>query len=315
MSGTGPEAVASLRAMAGGLRAGARVSAYLLDRLLDEVEQGGAVRDRIEAHPASAEPTVLLRALAGISHAYLSGTAPRLAGHLADLATTGAEPGELVWRLSRDVLLGPGTGIGEALSRPVQQHLPDRAGHLLHGLTLLGATRVRLLELGACTGLNLLVDRFGWHGDGWTWGPPGSPVRLRAPGPRPGELTVVDRAGCDLAPLDPADPADVLRLRSFVPFELTTQHAELSAALRLAAEEKVRVDAADAAAWLAAELDQHAGPGVTTVVWHSLFWPYLSQDRQLELERLLTGRPYPVARIGFEPAAWGLATRLQITVH
>lgn len=162
-----------------------------------------------------------------------------------------------------------------ALDRPVQQHQPDRAAHLLRGLAMLDAPRVRLLEIGACAGLNLGLDRYSWTGPDWTWGDSASAVQLPAYGPSPGDIEIVQRAGCDLDPRDPADPADAQILRSFIPPEHTSDRQELDAAPALAAGAGTKVTHAGAADWLRDQFEQPVDDGVVTVVWHSLVWLYL----------------------------------------
>ncbi|MFC4500615.1 MULTISPECIES: DUF2332 domain-containing protein [Streptomyces] len=317
---TSEETISDLRAMSAGSAGYAPVSADLLARLADDAEHGGPVWSLIGGHPQAAEPLFGIRAVAGVRWLMLSGLAPELAEHLRHL-TAGIGDREYAtrtWQLSAQALLDHPDQTRAALDRPVQQHQPGRASVLLAALGMLGAPKVRLLELGACAGLNLLVDRYRWFGPGWEWGDPDSPVRLVAHGKAPGDLTIVERAGCDLAPRDPADPADVLILHSFLPPERDIERMELDDALALAARSEVRVDKADAADWLAAELARPAGDGdVRTVVWHSLLWGYLTPRQQTDIERVLSeaAARMPLARAGFEPHNWGLAPRLQVTVY
>ena len=142
-----------------------------------------------------------------------------------------------------------------------------------------GLARVRLLELGASAGLNLLVDRFHIAGEGWSFGPASSPLRLTdavVGAVTPVPFTVTDRRGCDLAPVDASTEDGRLRLTSFVwPHDLH-RYERLRAALRIAAEHPVAVDRASAASWLESMLAEPAPDGVLTVVWHSItrqYWP------------------------------------------
>ncbi len=182
---------------------------------------------------------------------------------------------------------------------------------------MIGSARVRLLELGACAGLNLHLDRYHWLGSGWQWGDRGSGVRIRANGPFPGHIEIVDRQGCDLNPLDPADPDDALILRSFVPAEHTTVLEQLNQALRIGAQTRVDIERQTAARWLQTQLGGGTGPGVTTVIWHSLFWHYLDEAEQSTVERLLAeaATRMPIARVAFEPAGWASTPTLQVTVY
>jgi hypothetical protein len=77
-----------------------------------------------------------------------------------------------------------------------------------------------LSELGASAGLNLMWDRFCLALACGTFGPKRSSVWLdpdwRGPCPPKAEVTVIDRRGVDLRPMNPHDAEDALRLVSFL---------------------------------------------------------------------------------------------------
>lgn len=81
-----------------------------------------------------------------------------------------------------------------------------------------GLRRVRLLEPGASAGLNLNVDRYRIIGPGWSWGPAESPLILdtEAQGVRPEAVTIIERRGCDLSPVDVSTHDGASYLTSFV---------------------------------------------------------------------------------------------------
>lgn len=309
-----------LRGMAASMADSAPVSSDLLVRLCDDIERRGPVARLVEDHPDTADPMFCVRVLAGVRWLILSGRAPELAAHVRRLPLGTGDRGyhERTWHLFLETLREHPQRILDALDRPVQQHQPHRAGALLTGLGMLAAPKVRLLELGACAGLNLHVDRYRWFGHDRQWGDRDSTVRLAFTGTFPGELEIVDRAGCDLTPRDPANPADALILRSFLPPERDVELLELDEALALAARTGLRVDRADAVDWLEAKLAEPSGDrAVRTVVWHSLFWPYLGTRQQDAIERILSGaaRRMPLARISLEPHTWTSPPRLQLTLY
>jgi hypothetical protein len=139
-------------------------------------------------------------------------------------------------------------------------------------------------------------------------------VRLPASGPFPGHIEIVDRQGCDLNPLDPADPRDALLLRSFVPAEHSTELEQLDQALRIAARARVDIERTSAAQWLRRRLSGAAEPGVTTVVWQSLVWHYLDPAEKSAVEGLLAeaATHMPIARIAYEPADWSGGPTLRV---
>ncbi len=314
------ESVATLRGMARALVSSAPISAGMLQHVANDLESDGPIGKLIGDHPDAGKPLACFRAVAGVRYLMLTGRAPEFEAHLKGIETHVDDPlfDARTWELFRGTLLGNPAEILSAMDRPVQQHQPDRAAVLLDGLRLLGAPKIRLLELGACAGLNLLVDRYRWFGPDWQWGDQDSPVRLAAKGARPPEIEIIERAGCDQAPRDPANSDDVNILRSFVPYERVIEQMDLDDAIALAARSMVRVDKADAGDWLIDELRRPvADRSVYTVVWHSLFWEYLKSDEQIMIEETLiraAGR-MRLARIAYEPYSWLTAPRLQVTLY
>jgi hypothetical protein len=254
-------------------------------------------------------PLAGVRLLAGIHDLVLAGKAPELEA-LMYVSDQDAPPaaGDVLWKLTRQVIFDHPEEVCAALEWPVQQHLPGRAGFLLSGLARLGQPWVRVLELGACAGLTLQLDEYWWRGPDWTWGASNSPVRLRIDCPAPPTgLTIVEHGGCDIAPVNPRDPAMVRRLHAFVPPERSKEHQDLDAALRIAAGRPPLVDKAPAAEWLERRLLESPPLGVHTVVWHCHLWLQLEQAEQDGIRDALfaAARRYPISRISYEPYELG----------
>ena len=148
-----------------------------------------------------------------------------------------------------------------SLARPPQTNEVGRAGPLVGALWHLQSIAplpVRLFEMGASGGLNLLADRFRFEGARQT-GPVGSPVvfadvwlgNVPATGPL---LDVVERLGCDRHPVDSSTDEGALTLTSYVWPDQLERLARLRGALTLARASPVTVvgtSAADFAADLA----------------------------------------------------------------
>ncbi|KGN39704.1 DUF2332 domain-containing protein [Knoellia aerolata] len=276
--------------------------------LADDWDRGGVVRDLLAGHEdAPPGDMVQLRLLAGIHRVVLRGDAPELARFYPSVGGTADR--YAVWPALAAVLRAHGDELRAALDVAPQTNEVGRSLALLAGLSAAvrrtGLSRVRLLEPGASAGLNLLVDRFRFVGDGWAAGPEGAHLVLRgcgAAGLAPAPFEVVERRGCDLHPLDVSEPGTEAHLRSFIWPHMPERDERLVAALATAREHPVVLDRAAGAAWVREQLASPPPEGALTVVWHSItrqYWPAEEYAAMLAAVDEARGR-LPVVRVALE---------------
>ena len=280
----------------------------LLAGMADDWEVGGVTRELFEGwEDAPARQMPQLRLLAGLFRVVLRGEEPQLVGFYPALG------GDLdhrdAWGVARPVLANHVEELRRSLEEAPQTNEPARSVALLVGLSQAvrrtGLRRVRLLEPGASGGLGLLVDHYRFVGDGWAAGPVESRLVVEgcgAEGFQPARFEVVERRGCDVAPVDAASEEGAAYLRSFVwPWQVD-RHERLASALQVCREHGVTVDRAEASAWVAEQLSAPVDEDVLTVVWHSvtrLYWPAeetAAMDAAVEEAR----RRMPVAHVALE---------------
>jgi hypothetical protein len=277
--------------------------AALLDVALADLAEGGPCAAVLARAPDDVDPVpdaLALRFLGGVQRLVLTGRAPDLAGWFPTAggdrpAWLGGEGGAVDADLAaafRATVAAHADELAEALRLPVQTNEVGRCATLAVGFAaLLRRHRLplRLLEVGSSAGLNLRWDRWRYESGDSAWGDPAAPLRFgegvyREPFPDvsaplgPGEA-VVERRGCDTSPIDPTTAEGTVLLRSFVWPDQAERHARLDAALAVAAEVPAVVERADADAFVAAHLAERR-PGCTTVVFHSIVWQYLPDDRR-----------------------------------
>ncbi|MFC0002581.1 DUF2332 domain-containing protein [Micromonospora siamensis] len=298
---------------------GAEGYADLLVRAAADVRAGGPCAEAIDGYAdAPPDAAVPLRLLGGVHALVLTGRAPELARFYpsAGGAYRAADAADC-WAAFRAVVAAQRDALRPWLRRPPQTNEVGRANllmtGLLHALAELGDHPVRLVEIGASAGLNLRADRFRVSAPGFTWGPADSPVLLpdawrdgvpgwlRDAARAYPEVTVVERLGCDVTPLDPTGAEGALALRAYVWPENTARAARLAGALELARALPARVVATGAADLLAG-LDTR--PGTLTVLWHSVMRQYVPAPEwrrvDAEIDRL-AGGDAPFAYLSFEP--------------
>jgi hypothetical protein len=284
----------------------------LLVQMADDWEVGGVTRELFEGwEDAPGRQAPHLRLLAGLFRIVLRGDAPQLEGFYPCLGGD-LDPDE-AWEFVRPVLAVHVDELRGSLLETPQTNEPARTVALLVGLSeavrRTGLRRVRLLEPGASAGLGLLLDRYRLVGDGWAHGPQGSPLVVEgcaAAGFVPEAVLVVERRGCDVAPVDASTPEGAAYLTSFVwPWQLD-RHRRLAAALEVVQDAPVTVDRGTAATWVREQLARPAEPGVLTVVWQSvtrMYWP--AEETRLVEEAVAQARGrMPLAHVAMEHP-WG----------
>ncbi|MDH6126651.1 DUF2332 domain-containing protein [Kitasatospora sp. GP82] len=306
--------------------------AALLRRVARDVRDGGPCAAAIAGYEDAPGPdAIALRLLGGVHALVLTGRAPALAAHYPS-AGGSFDPGETdaIWSAFRSTVAAELPWIRDWMTRPPQTNEVGRANLLITGLLHALARYplpVRIFELGASAGLNLLADRFRYESAGFAYGQAESPVLLPdawhgAPpawltGPQP-TVSVTERRGCDLTPIDPVSPEGSLALRAYVWADQPARAARLDGALQLAATTPVPVEPLGAAEFLGAV---EPAEGTLTVVWHSVMRQYVPAEEwalvEAELERLArtSTTAAPFAHIAFEPRRVGKEHRFLLTVR
>lgn len=272
----------------------------LLEGAAADWEADGITRAVLGPHADDAPGSALpLRFAAALHRLVLTGQAAELATHYPTAGGTAA-PGH-AWPAARRTLEQRTAEMCELTGLPCQTNEVGRAVPLLIGLVEVArrtGAPLRLLEIGASAGLNLLLDRFRF---GAAWGPADSPCRLPDPGVEPDGVRIADRAGCDPAPLDPTDPEARLRLSASVWGDQVERLARLRGALAVAATspEPAAVEKARAAEWLARRLATRADDSSVPVVWHSITRAYVDPAEWQDVEELTA--EHGVWRLSYEP--------------
>jgi hypothetical protein len=262
-------------------RVGSRFYGVLLERMREDVKAGGPIRAVLRGHERDqVAEWDAFRLLAGVHRIVLSGQAPELEKRYP--STGGDGDAEAAWPAVRELIAGRRVEVVDALAHPLQTNAPTRAKALVGALCLVSERTglpLRLLELGASAGLNLRLDRFRYEQDGVALGPENSPVRFvnfLAGGRPPLEsgFEVQERAGCDLNPIDATTDGGRLTLLACIFPDEHDRFDLLDRAIAVARETPAPVERADLSSWVAERLAAPR-PGVATVVYHTIVWPYL----------------------------------------
>jgi hypothetical protein len=288
----------------------------LCEMMARDIEEDGPVADLVLGWPGNPRRDALSLRVAGfLHHSVLTGAAAELArvypGRDADWTMA------RIWPIARDWLTANHAAAQAFLISPPQTNEVRRSIALLPGFLKLAALYpgpMHLLELGASAGLNQNWDRFSYQTASWARAGSSS-VRIDTDwnGPPPehldAEVRIASRAACDQSPIDIRDPAQALRLKSYVWPDQAERLARLDAAIALARDTGVIVDTADAADWLASKLAARPATALT-VIYHSVFLQYPPAEvRRALLEMTVAAGAAatperPLAWLCFEPGAY-----------
>lgn len=288
------------------------IGSAIYDRLVGHIivcaERPGPTRDLLGPHICDPFGSALaLRFLGSVHRLVLEGRVPELALHYPSV---GGRPGRDLETTFEKTVGDHFDELAVLIDRGVQTNEVGRSASLLGGLLEAGSSGLplRVFELGASAGLNLRWDRYRYvvEGGGQSFGPIDSalsfvnPWTSRSPD-LGGVANVVERRGCDRAPIDSTCEVGRLVLRSFIWPDLVERFARLDAAIEVARAVEAPVDQADAVDWAEARLAEPE-PGTATVVMHSIVLQYMAPDRRAELLDLIASAG---ARASTEaPLAW-----------
>jgi hypothetical protein len=247
-----------------------------------------AVGQRLANWPGKPlEDALPLRLAGGFHHLLLSGADRRLEpvyrGELADQAAIDA----LVLAMTRD----HDAALLPWLDGPPQTNEAGRSASIMAALLWLAprtGARFEMNELGASAGVNTMIERYFYDLGGTTAGPADSPMRIvpewRGQPPLAAQVEIIGIQGCDRAPVNLADPAEALRLKSYVWAEVTERLARIDAAILLASAQPPLVEACDAAEWAETRLLAPQEADTTRVLYHSIVWQYLPAETRARIE-------------------------------
>ena len=299
---------------------GSPFTAALCRTLGEGLERSSAIEEEIFAwrgDPGPHADSVPLRVAGALHYLVRAGRAAELAQLYPPHALP--DPARLL-AAARRLLREDAAFVHEFLRHPPQTNEIGRSAALIAGwLEIAARTRqpLHLFELGASAGLNLIAERYAYRFGEVSWiaardgregaraepaaltlkcGWTGASPAVQAP------LSVRSRRGCDRHPLNVADPAQRERLMAYVWADQTERLARLEAAIVAMRANSVSIERADAADWIESVLPPSAQPGVTRVVFHSVFWSYLDRTSQERIAKCLTA--VGATASGDAPLAW-----------
>jgi hypothetical protein len=291
----------------------ARVVAALLE--LVECDAPGALLDRIRSWQGAPLADALpLRIAGGIHSLWLSGAQPELGriyrGEAASNDVT----------IMREAVAAHEAVLMPWLDGPPQTNEAGRSSNFMAAMLWLAGqglpARFECLEIGSSAGINLMMDRYAYELGSVKVGP-ADPAMTFAPewfGPPPpaGSVEFASLKGCDVAPVDLADPVQAMRLKAYIWPEHTIRFERMEAAIAAATErapDLVRMNAAD---FIETKLKKPQTSGTTRVLLYSIVWQYVPKDQQ---ERVTAAMEEAGTRATPDkPLAW-IAVEADRTVH
>lgn len=271
---------------------GSPFTSKICELLAARLESGDPVSDHLlewRATRSSSQPLIALRVTGALHGLVLEDRcAP-----LANVYPPAEAPDDVLWGCIADAMRTNAAYVMDRLKSAPQTNEVRRAAILVPGFLEIARSTglpLSLSEIGASAGLNLLWDQFGYTFGAMSWGNATSPVQL-APVWRGSALTshavaVGERCGCDLNPIDINLREDRLRLLSYIWPDQTERFDRTRAAIDLARQAKVHVEAADVLSWLPVRLHRD-WTGSAHVIYHTIVWQYFPEAVQRAAERMI----------------------------
>ncbi|MGB8020249.1 MAG: DUF2332 domain-containing protein [Candidatus Nanopelagicales bacterium] len=252
---------------------GSTLSRDILLQLVDLAAPGGPLHDLLaDQQTVRGGDLMGLRLLAAAHRLVLAKGAPALAAHFP---TAGGHPPlddaarAALGAAVVDAFLAHPEIVRDMLARIPQTNETGRGLPLRGALGRVASAHghpIRLHELAASAGLNLRADAMPW---------------AHVPAAPP--IEIVERAGCDLNPLDVDSASDRLLLASYIWGDDLARFERVRSAFTLAHRIPARVSRMTADQYLAGLVRTEPVPDNTLVIWHSATWFYLDHHARSEI--------------------------------
>ncbi len=285
---------------------GSHVTARVVRSFAPMLKSGLMIGERMRGWPGlTLEDAMPLRLAGGFHNLRLTGADDRLGpiyrGELSDQSEVDAVM--LAVARAHDARLLPW------LDGPPQTNEAGRSAGIMAQLLWLSGRlgpNFELNELGASAGINTMLDRFDYDLGGVHAGRAGPPLRIapewRGAPPPDVPVEIVSIRGCDPTPMDLTDPADALRLKSYVWPDVPARLARINAAIALATEQAPQVEQMDAGQFVAERLAAPQEAGVTRTFFHSIVWQYIPAEKRDRIEAMIEAAG--AAATPERPIAW-----------
>lgn len=262
----------------------APVTARVVEAIAAQIDRPdpGAFIERIRDWPGAPLADALpLRSTGALHGLFIAGKAPELGPIYAD-----AEADDAV--IIGDVARRHAQFLLPWLDGPPQTNEAGRSSGFVGAMLWLAGQglppRFECLEIGSSAGINLMIERYFYDLGGVAVGPNDAVMRFqpewRGPPPPDRKIAFASLKGCDVAPLDLTDPAQALRLRSYIWPEHPFRFARLDAAIAAARDKAPDLVAMNAADFVEQQLALPQAEGTTRVLMHSIVWQYVPEDQQ-----------------------------------
>jgi hypothetical protein len=271
---------------------GSPFTALLCDTLASRLDLETALGRKVLSWPGKPDAvndSLPLRLAGGLNALAMSGLEPALTA----LYPPHSHPGEdAMWAVLSKILATRGADLLPWLEHPPQTNEVARSAVLMAGLLAVASETklpLRLYEIGASAGLNLILDRYSYRLGEVETGTPGAKLRL-APrwsgaSPPQASVRVVGRHGVDLSPIDVSTKSGRERLLAYVWPDQTERVMRTRAALEIASAEPPHIDTGDAANWVESQIFTAPEEGVARVLMHSVAFQYFPADTQKRIEQ------------------------------
>ncbi|MEH6757475.1 MAG: DUF2332 family protein [Parasphingorhabdus sp.] len=259
---------------------GAPITGRMVEAIIAAIDENSELGRRILGWDGNPLADALPLRIAGGFHAL------QLAGHHPSLSAIYEGDGEATANaesIITETIASDEAALLPWLDSPPQTNEAGRSSSYIAGLLWLTAQelppRYEILEIGSSAGLNLMIERYHYNLGGISVGPENAPLSFspewQGPPPPNARFEFESIRGCDIAPVDLAEPAQANRLTAFIWPEHKVRFERMKTAIGLVTEKAPQLDGASADDWMIEQLKKPQQEGVTRVLVHSIVWQYI----------------------------------------